>query len=268
MPGTAHRDWNNFWYCSNEIMFLLYFMTFAQHCGALEGSWRQRVHDLFDLLDTSQDDQTGYWGEAVRVQAVNGMYGAAHIYLFYDFHDRPVRHAGAVIRQTLALQGADGLFADGGGGACEDYDGVEILVRMMGREPAKDGEIRAALCRCRDAILRNSTERANRFPYRFPAAGFCAAAGRWLNQATGGNRYFYSGWWLMSCDVYSPDLWATYFRVLTVVLVESAVACPAIHDFQSYPLPGWGYLVHSTMVRQVTAVNEGRSRFVLKEGSE
>ncbi|MBN1610926.1 MAG: hypothetical protein JW940_30120 [Polyangiaceae bacterium] len=83
------------------------------------------MHRLLDRLDALQDPLTGFWGTTASSLA-HKMYGAAHLYLFYDWHDRPVRYASNGINAALSLQRASGLFGRRDGGAREDYDGVEV----------------------------------------------------------------------------------------------------------------------------------------------
>jgi len=239
----AKRNWNNFWYSSNEIMFLLYFFACSiRRIGPSSGPWEERLHQVLDLLDARQDPVTGYWGDAAAVNPANGMFGAAHIYLFYDYCRRPVNHCEAIVSHTLALQHDNGLFGGREGGGCEDYDGVEVLVRMLGRTPSMDTTIRDAVERCRAAVLQRGMRGDGGYPYRFAARTPVAVIKRWLARLAGNSFYHYSGWKLMSADVYSPDLWATYFRTLTIALAGTALHPDTPSPYRGYELPGWGYL--------------------------
>ena len=237
------RNWSNFWYSSNEIMFLLFFFTYSlRRAGHSTGPYEERAHQILDLLDMNQDPMNGYWGNGASANSANGMYGAAHIYLFYDYYRRPVNHCEAIVGSTLALQHDNGLLSGREGGGCEDYDGVEVLVRMLGRTPSRDAAIRDAIARCRVAIIERGRKGEGGYPYRFSARGPAEVMKKWIVRLMGRNVYYYSGWKLMSADLYSPDLWATYFRILTIALADAALQPETPSPYRGYELPGWGYL--------------------------
>jgi hypothetical protein len=67
---------------------------------------------------------------------------------------------------VLGLQSLDGSFDPAGnGGACEDVDSVDILVNLYKRGAYKHPEIRNALRRCANHILKTQNEDGG-FPYR------------------------------------------------------------------------------------------------------
>ncbi len=65
----------------------------------------------------------------------------------------------------LGLQNHDGGFdPDGGGGACEDVDAIDILVNVYKRSDYKHADIRHALRRCAAHMLRTQNNDGG-FPY-------------------------------------------------------------------------------------------------------
>jgi len=235
-------NWDDFWYCSNEIMFLLFFFTHSQLGAGDSYACDTAIAQIFEYLNKSQEETTGYWGTEVRTRPLNGMFGAAHIYLFYRFFKREIQYEEQVVLSTLALQLPDGLYSPGGGGACEDYDGVEILVRMLNSCPPLESNIQKSLIQTYQKIIK-AGGRFGGFPYRLPENNYIAYAKRKINQFLGRTTYRYSGWELMECDMYSPDIWGTYFRLMTIALIEISLELPKSFSYNSYPLPGWGYLV-------------------------
>lgn len=222
------RNFQNFWYGSNEIMWLMAFLAWEQRAGA---AWAAPVMDaLLDELDALQDARTGYWGTDKGASLLNGMAGAFHVYYFYFWRGRPVRHARTILDSTLSLQHADGLFnPDGGGGACHDLDAVDILVKFSLIEPDhRPADVARALAAARKGLL--STRNAD--------GGFCEQ--RWqpkrswkrrAGEALGLDRllgrrnpvqeppYRYSGWRLMTCPMTTSNVWAAWFRPLALALI-------------------------------------------------
>lgn len=235
-------NWHDFWYSSNEIMFLLYFLSYARkHEKKDEKQLDHTIKQLFLFLNTKQDSVTGFWGNETQQNPTNGMYGAAHIYLFYEFFDQKIQYGQQVISNTLALQQQDGLYGPHGGGACEDYDGIEILVRLLKQNAMHEKRIQKSLMQSYEVIL-NGQQRNGGFPYRISLYSPEHILQRVISTVLGRNYYCYSGWEKMKCKVSVPDIWATYFRVLSLALIEKTLSLPLSYPYQSYELPGWGYL--------------------------
>lgn len=230
----VQRNWDNFWLSSNELMFLLYFLIYESE---RHGNSRARTAALrlLDCLDTRQDAETGFWGTAAA-SLTNKMYGAAHLYMFYDWCGRPVRHASRAIDATLSLQNRSGLFGRSEGGACEDYDGVEVLVKLGRQTTHRADEVTRALDRLREAVVDRHRPLSGGFPYRLRSPS------RWtrlLRAWRPRKNYRYSGWGRMACDPYEPDTWGTLFRLLAVAAIDTERGRG--QGYQSYGLPAWGY---------------------------
>lgn len=231
------RKWDNFWYCSNEIMFLLYFLTYrSERCGDQDAA--QRIQDTLDWLDQHQSSVTGFWGEGVEKTPETGMYGAAHIFLFYDYFQRKIHHARQAVQHTLALQHPFGLFGNIHGGACEDYDGVDVLVRLR---PFVENQ--AAV----DQALQNVYHRLqcgkglHALSYSLSHHSLRGTISRMILWQRKQDHYNYSGWTRMRSNRFQPDVWSVFFRMMTLALIEQVLDVPETIAWNFYSLPGWGY---------------------------
>lgn len=234
------RNWVNFWYGSNELMFFLFFLTREVERGGADREVCGRCLEwCFDELDRRQDPETGFWGENAREDPANGLYGAAHILLFYDYHGRSFRFGEEIVRTTLRLQAAGGLYGGVWGGACEDYDGVEVLHRCLLAGMGDAAAIRQSLERTRQAVVA-ATGSEGGFAYRARAQG--PFWRRWRYAPFERGTYSYSGWSRMTARSFAPDLWATFFRRLTLAVIEADLGIASEQPAWFYDLPGWGYL--------------------------
>jgi hypothetical protein len=228
-------DWHNFWYGSNELMFLLYFLAFRAERQRDEAA-ALAAQECLDLLDTLQHPETGYFVRDATAMVENQMYGAAHVCLFYDYWQRPLQHPARMIDTTLSLANGRGLYGSRSGGACEDYDAVEVLLRAAAQTPHRHEEVSRSLARTATTIA-SAQARSGGFAYRLRggiAAPLAAATARWVRQRT----YSYSGWQRMTAPVFLPDTWGTYFRALAIAAVHHRAGRDR---YRFYDLPAWGY---------------------------
>lgn len=235
------RNWNDFWYSSNEIMFLMYFLSHVKRDAQQYSSIDESLDFIFRYLDLRQDPTTGYWGNEVRSNPRNGLFGAAHIYLFYEYYGKTINFGEAIVESTLKLQQEDGLYGPAGGGACEDYDAIEVLARLRPLCSEMDDRIHSSML-CTLNIINSTKSVAGGFGYRLSLPAPMIALKRKINRILRRTKYRYSGWDRMECDMYSPDIWGTYFRLLTIAIVEINLDLPKSYPYRSYSLPGWGYL--------------------------
>lgn len=255
-PGRAvqwlhERDFDNFWYSSNEIMWLMSFLAFEEREGNARAA--NSLDAMLDELDRLQDPETGYWGTDKGSNLFQGMAGAFHVYYFYFWRGRPIAYADRVIDSTLSLQHRDGLFnAAGGGGSCHDLDAVDILVKFGMVTDHRRRDVRRALDRAYDALW--TTQNAD--------GGFCERCWppkpSWkrrvvqmlrLDGLLGKERpeeppvYRYSGWTEMECLVNESNVWASWFRPLALALISvrypGEYLRPDIWTFRGLPGLGW-----------------------------
>lgn len=238
-------DFKDFWYGSNEIMFLLFFLSYAMKYNRKQEKSLKSINYILSCLDSKQRKEDGFWGEGGTGDLANRMFGAAHIYLFYQFFNKTPRYVPAIVDKTISLQFANGLYDSYLGGACEDYDGVEILGRMMGWGGDRE-RIWRSMEKSYFTIINGQNVNGG-FPYRISSIKPGVILRRLKEKIKGEETYRYSGWNKMESNSYSPDLWATYFRILSIANIEIAGSLPLHFSYVSYDLPAWGYLTNNEL---------------------
>lgn len=234
-----NRNWINFWYSSNELMFVLFFMILIRDRYQEKISvWNSRIHQVFDLLEKKQNSKTGFWGDFVEKDPANGLFGAAHICLFYEYEKRPIQFAQEMRQTTLSLQNQNGLFGHRFGGACEDYDAVDVLLRTCSNV---DQEAKEAIKKVIHAIHLSKKSNDTGMSYRLVLPGLQAIFYRFIDKIKGGKINYYSGLKAMEYNMYKADLWSTYFRCMTLALSDFALHEKRLDSWKFYNLPGWGY---------------------------
>ena len=148
----AALDWRDPWRESNKVMFVLYFL---EHEYTLFGEerWLELYHSGLDWLRENQDPETGLWGHRTRCRIYNAIYGAYHFLFFFLAMGQPMPQAERLLAWTRKLQTTQGFFAHSrGGGACEDYDCVDLLIKLGDTSDTK------ALLKCAGAVLADRNE--------------------------------------------------------------------------------------------------------------
>jgi len=223
------RDYVDFWYGSNEIMWLMSFLAWMETEGSAAAG--RALDAMLDELDATQDPKTGFWGTDRGATLLNGMAGAFHVYYFYFWRRRPVKHVEAIIDNTLALQQPDGLFhPGGGGGSCHDLDAVDILVKFSLISSHRETDVARALERARRGLLttRNPDgsfcERRWRPPRSWKRRiGEALGLDRLLNRPNPAKEPLFrnAGWSRMECRMNESNIWATWFRPLALALIQT-----------------------------------------------
>jgi hypothetical protein len=234
-------DWGKFWYESNKIMFVMYFFSYIIKFGREDKKIKAKdqIELCFEILNGRQDKNTGYWGtEFNNNDLYDGAYGAAHIFLFYDYFGKEIRYKEKIIDSTLKLHFGNGL-SGREGGACEDYDLIEIYLRTLKQTGYRKDEIIFNLKKMR-GIMINFQHKDGGFPYKFYKAK--SIIHRIFGKAPRDIKYKYSSWNKMETLVYESDLWGTYFRVLSLTVLDLLIDDKDNYNYNSYHLPGWGYL--------------------------
>jgi hypothetical protein len=231
------QDFRNFWYTSNKIMFLLYFLTYEQERLNIDNS--ELISYLFDFLDSKQDADTGFWGTRNGASLENGMFGASHIYLYYDFHGREINYKDEIVDNVIKLQNSYGLFGSKlSSGACEDYDTIEILSTMLKHPDYKYDFIKESIYKTYSIIKKNQNKGGG-YSYNIDNRSIIER----LKDKIAWKEYYYSysGWDKMKSNCFKSDLWGTYFRVLTIAKIERMLGIDKGNKYKFYSLPGWGY---------------------------
>jgi len=168
----------------------------------------------------------------------NGMFGASHIYLYYDFHGREINYKDKIVDNIIKLQNSYGLFGSKLGGACEDYDAIEILSTMLKHSNYKYDVIKEIIYKTYSIIQKNQNTDGG-FSYNIDNRSIIER----LKDKIARNEYYYSysGWDKMRSNSFKSDLWGTYFRVLTIAKIERMLGIGRSDKYKFYSLPGWGY---------------------------
>ena len=246
----AALDWNLPWRESNRVMFALYFLE-QEAARTGEALWRTRLAEGLDWLRAAQRP-SGLWGRHAERRVYDAVYGAYH-YLFFFLHwENTFPRAGELLAATRRLQTTEGFFAHArGGGACEDYDCVDILVKL-----GDDGD-RPALLRCAGAVL-DAHNPDGGFPWARPRQsalpfllgnvmpGLSATENAHLfirrlrDVVRRRRRWRYSGLSSLECPATASDVWSTWFRTLILAEIDDRhLHSGAAWGFRDFPALGW-----------------------------
>ena len=203
------RDWSDAWLEGNNLLFVGQFLIHLRD-RERRAEAEQALKYYFDWLDDQVDPHTGLWGTNAQASIPVAIYGAYHQLLVYHYAQRPVRHATRIMDLVLEMQHQDGSFMiGGGGGACEDLDGVDMLVNLYKQTGYRPLAVRRALRRALDSVLSQLVDNSG-FVYRKRSPMNLLGLSR-TNIAPN-----------------TADLFSTWFRVHTLALIFQVI--------QEYPL--------------------------------
>lgn len=158
-------DWRDAWKVGNSLLFvgqLLVYLRDVEHNAEAD----KALEFYFDWLDARQEPDTGVWGTRNGSPLSYAVYGAYHQFLVYFYCNRPIHYRERVIDSVLSLQHPDGGFEPrGGGGACQDVDCADILVKMSQQTDYRVEDSREALRRLLGSVLDKMTAEGG-FVYR------------------------------------------------------------------------------------------------------
>ena len=124
------RDLKNAWLEGNNLLFILQFLIYLRDYENIKEA-SHSLELMFEWLDSHMDPETGLWGTNGYCSPYEAMYGGYHQLLAYYYEKREIKFKEKIIDTVLSLQHGDGGFhRHGGGGACEDVDGGDILVNL------------------------------------------------------------------------------------------------------------------------------------------
>ncbi len=195
------RDWRDAWLEGNNLIFAGQFLIHLRDIEHTDGA-QAALNLYFDWLDRAVDPATGLWGSNGFCSPVAALYGGYHQLLVYYYERHPVRFPERLVHVALSLQHADGGFhPDGGGGACEDTDTVDILVNMYKQNNYRRPEIRIALRKGLQHILQR----------HMPDGGFVYR----LRQP-----FVHLGIQKTASAANESNLFPTWFRIHTLALIS------------------------------------------------
>jgi hypothetical protein len=255
-------DWSNSWYASNPVMFKL---AFSDHLASWLGPDEnmENAHRwLLAALLTKQDNVTGFWGPDNGADMYNSLYGSFHFLSYYLYRGLKLSGLPAMGRRTLKLQSSEGFFVlSPGGGACEDFDGIDLMIKSVHRDGLTE-PVRNSLKRAATAVMDSRNEDGG-FPWArtrneisfknivFPLCNLNRAGGfvpglrliarNWLQLCCGSRNWHYSGLDFISIPYSESDLWSTYFRVLGLAAIDRIDPLFEKSDWQFRDFPGMGW---------------------------
>ena len=254
--GPRHDIWN----LSNRVMFLLRFLIELS-----DGHEGGRAMDVFDAvigwLLRTQDSDTGLWLSRGSSDVRTGVYASYHFLPFLFWRGVGLPHAKECLDSVLSVQAPDGLFGTApGGGACEDLDAIDVLVKLSLVTDYRLDDVERALTRARDRILQIQKPDGG-FPNHFrPPASAPEKNAKSLQRRAGEalrldvllNKPYrppdearddYSGWSEVGATLGDADMWGAWFRPLALVLISSRFPhlgeLPTDSRFQRLPCLGW-----------------------------
>jgi hypothetical protein len=197
-------DWYNPWNCGNKVMFMGIFFAYDAHYNG-DATSLEALDIWFDWHDQNQSSKTGFWGNGRKAAYIDGMGGAYHQYVVYNYQERIIRYADRIVDKVLFLQQPDGMYSIYKGGAsCYELDAVDILVHLYERHDYRRGEIEQALRRVLTGVLANQN----------PDGGFC-----WAQLPAWGIKDF----WRLGTDIFRHKsiyywylCWRSAIRIQTV----------------------------------------------------
>lgn len=240
-------DWSDPWLESNKAMFLLDRLTFNSLYKKRKINYLPSLNAAFDYFDNSIDPKTGLWGTDKNSGLMRGVAGSYHIIPYYLFFKRPIPFVKEMVKSVLRLENPEGLFYPiAGGCACVDTDAIGILSLLYHLVPYYHQEIKAILARSRELILNLQSSGGG-----FVESGASSSqrlsgvdnnSGDLLNQIwTSGTSMKYSSWNAMEYDTDKPDLWSTYFRLLSIAYCDTILQTEHLKQWNFESIPGLAF---------------------------
>ncbi len=196
-----NRNWQDAWLEGNNLLFVGQLLVYLRDFEGFKQA--QPALDLyFAWLEQEIDPATGLWGSNGYCSNAAALYGGYHQLLVYYYEGRPVQYPDRLVDVALSLQHMDGGFnLDGGGGACEDTDAIDILVNVYKITGYKHPHIRIALRKAVAHILQR----------QMPDGGFVYSLDR---------PFVHMGIQKTSSPPNQSNLFPTWFRVHTLALMS------------------------------------------------
>ena len=207
------RDWINAWLEGNNLLFILQFLVHLRDKENLLDA-QKSLDVIFDWLNKNVDPKTGLWGTNGYCSTFVAMCGGYHQLLAYYHENKPIQYSERLIDSTLSLQHLDGGFSpNGGGGACEDADAVDILVNLYKRIDYKRPQIRSALRKTLQSVLEK----------HMPDGGFVYNLNR---------PFMHMGIKRTASIPSQSNMFATWFRTHTIALISEILIDEPIIRFE------------------------------------
>jgi prenyltransferase beta subunit len=226
----------------NTAMFVAIFLTY-QYERVTDVSLLELMENWFDFHDKAQNPSSGFWGDSSRQRYFSGFQNAFHQFVIYHYWNRDVQFHEKIVDAVMKLQDRDGFFAPiAGGGGCWDLDAADILIRCGYQKGYRNRDIRHALTRLFEAVLKSQND----------DGGFCESRKRpssiikvfscrniktilsghrpdvsyWrlrasLSNARSSREKIYTHWTEGGRFWHQSDMWDTWFRCLTLAEIDT-----------------------------------------------
>lgn len=208
------------WSQSNRIMNLFVVLQFARdYMGDRRAG--KAVEQIAQWLRERQNPQTGMWHDLplkTRPEANDAIRAAYHYFPLFEYERTPLPYQEHTIDAILPTQNGWGCFEeeDRAAGACEDIDALDPLLRFATRTGHRELEVRLAAERALVWLL----------ACRYPDGGSAS-------QPEYG--FHYGGHTLTTSKAGEANLFATWFRTLTLALVTSYLGVPQRFELGHFP---------------------------------
>ncbi|MCD6460117.1 hypothetical protein J7L67_05570 [bacterium] len=244
-------DWSRPWLESNNVMFISCLL--AQDRSFLKSQEAMEV--FFQTLDEKQNMNTGLWGTDEKA-IFEGVAGAYHFLIPYYFYKRYILYKEKIIDSSLSLFSFDYLYSeDGGGGACEDLDAIDIICKLTNRSEYRRNDIEDVLNKSLIALMCCQNMDGG-FSYRFNPLSVNIGAVPMFDRVTWkvylsniinylkkrwhyNSTWYFSGWKKMPFPLHQSDMWATYARLVSIATISHILKIEEDWDFLKVPGIGW-----------------------------
>ena len=244
--GPWHDPWNH----SNRVMFLLRFLIYLAEHEKFNEAWK--VYDaIIDDLLKRQSSNTGLWHGSNNCSVRLAVYAGYHFLPFIFWRGILPPFVNKMIDSVLSIQHVDGLFGDFlGGGACEDLDAIDILVKCSLVSNHRSEEVKSTLFKAFDRIMQlqrpdggfpNYLDNRNKsFKRRI---GERLLLDKLLKKKYQPQKVYYSGCRSVVAAKGESDMWAAWFRPLALRLIVSRYPELGVQQkdarFHQLPCLGW-----------------------------
>jgi hypothetical protein len=243
-------NWRNPWKVSNNVMFVMCFLE-HEYARSKNKTWLDLYAAARDWLVDNQRE-SGLWGEDAEKSVYNSMYGAYHFLFFFLYDSTDFPKAEQLLKWLRPLQTNEGYFAHNrGGGACEDYDCVDLLIKLGNSEDQN------ALLKTTARLLNDQNSdgaycwaKKDNNVLRFLFANWKFQLSlkenlrlfvkRTLDVLGSHNTWRYSGLKSLECPTGSSDIWSTWFRNLILAEIDDKFINSGRNwKFRRFPSLGW-----------------------------
>ena len=244
-------NWACPWLESNNVMFISCLLAHDKNFS----NSKEVMDVFFQTLDEKQNKNTGLWGDDEKA-ILEGVAGAYHFLIPYYFYKKNINYQDNIIDNTLSLLSPDYLFTEeGGGGACEDLDALDILCKLTGLSSYRKNDIEYVLNKSLIALMCCQNQdggfsyRFNPFSMNLKSLSFLDSTvwkvyvsnmlnflqKRWHYNST----WYFSGWKKMPFPLHKSDLWATYARLVSIATISDILKLELKWNFLTVPGIGW-----------------------------